>query len=254
MNSSDSASASPLDGPVLIVGDGRMGRALAGALRAAGVPVHGPAGRGEIGADAAIVLLAVPDAAIGEAARVIAPGRLVGHLSGALDLSPLRPHEAFSIHPLMTVTGEGAAFAGVTAALAGSTPRARAVAEALAAALGMTAVVVRDEDRPAYHAAASVAANFLVTLEGLAERLASTAGVGREALVPLVRAAVDNWASRGAVAALTGPVSRGDAATVARQRAAVAERTPHMLTLFDALVVATEDLAVQQRAATAAAP
>ncbi|MFT4213151.1 MAG: DUF2520 domain-containing protein, partial [Microbacterium sp.] len=221
MDSSDS-SALRLDGPVLVVGDGRMGRALVAALSAADVPVQGPAGRGESGADAGIVLLAVPDAAIRVASRAIAPGRLVGHLSGALDLSPLHPHEAFSIHPLTTVTGEGAAFAGVTAALAGATPRARAAAAALAAVLGMTGVVVRDEDRAAYHAAASVAANFLVTLEGLAEQLAATAGVDREALVPLVRAAVDNWASRGAAGALTGPVSRGDAATVARQRAAVA--------------------------------
>ncbi|KAJ1683619.1 hypothetical protein LUZ63_021156 [Rhynchospora breviuscula] len=171
------------------------------------------------------------------------PGRLVGHLSGALDLSVLAPHEGFGIHPLLTVTGAGASFAGVTAALAGSTQRAHAVAAALADVLGMTGVTVRDEDRAAYHAAASIAANFLVTLEGMAEDLAATAGVDRHALVPLVRAAVENWAERGAASALTGPVSRGDDATVARQRAALAERLPDRLTLFDALVDATRDLA-----------
>lgn len=253
MTTSSSSSALRLDGPVLVVGDGRMGRALVAGLEAAGVAVTGPAGRGETGADAGIVLLAVPDAAIADAARAVAPGRLVGHLSGALDLSPLQPHEAFSIHPLMTVTGAGASFAGVTAALAGTTPRAHTTAEALAEALGMTGVAVRDEDRAAYHAAASVAANFLVTLEGLAEQLAATAGVEREALVPLVRAAVENWAARGAAAALTGPVSRGDTATIARQRAAVAERLPERLALFDALVDATRDLAAEQRAGTTAA-
>ncbi|MDQ1130557.1 Rossmann-like and DUF2520 domain-containing protein [Microbacterium sp. SORGH_AS_0888] len=253
MTTSASFSALRLDGPVLVVGDGRMGRALVAALDAAAVPVIGPAGRGETGSDAGIVLLAVPDAAIATAARAIAPGRLVGHLSGALDLSPLQPHEAFSIHPLMTVTGAGASFAGVTAALAGTTPRAHATAAALADVLGMTGVTVRDEDRAAYHAAASVAANFLVTLEGLAERLAATAGVDREALVPLVRAAVDNWAERGAAAALTGPVSRGDAATIARQRQAVAERLPDRVALFDTLVAATQDLAAEQRAGTTAA-
>ncbi|MDQ1082843.1 MULTISPECIES: DUF2520 domain-containing protein [Microbacterium] len=230
-------------GPVLIVGDGRMGRALAGALDAARVPLLGPAGRGETGADAGIVLLAVPDAAIADAARAIAPGRFVGHLSGASDLSPLRGHEAFSIHPLMTVTDAGASFAGVTAALSGSTSRALTIAEALTEVLGMTGVTVRDEDRAAYHAAASIAANFLVTLEGMAEDLAATADVERDALVPLVRAAVANWAEHGAAAALTGPVSRGDDATIARQRQALVERLPERVALFDALVDATRDLA-----------
>lgn len=243
-----------LAGPVLVVGDGRMGRALVAALEGAGVPVAGPAGRGESGADAGIVLLAVPDAEIASAARAIAPGRTVGHLSGSLDLSVLGPHDGFSVHPLMTVTGAGTSFAGVTAALSATSTAAYAVASAVADVLGMTGVEVLDEDRAAYHAAASIAANFLVTLEGMAEHLAATAGVERDALVPLVRAAVDNWAERGAAAALTGPVSRGDAATIERQRRAISERMPERLPLFDALVDATRDLAVVQRAGIETAP
>ncbi len=239
-------------GPVLVVGDGRMGRALVAALRAADVRVLGPAGRGATGADAPVVLLAVPDAEIATAASALAPGRTVGHLSGALDLSVLHPHEAFGLHPLLTVTGAATSFAGVTAAVAGSTPAALDVATGIAGILGMTTVHVRDEDRPAYHAAASVAANFLVTLEGIAEQLAATAGVERSALIPLVRAAVDNWAAHGAAAALTGPVARGDDATVARQRRAVSERLPERLPLFDALVEATRELAAASR--TAAGP
>lgn len=236
-----------LSGPLLVVGDGRMGRALVAALDAAGVPVAGPAGRGESGADAGIVLLAVPDAEIASAARAIAPGRLVGHLSGSLDLSVLHPHHAFSVHPLMTVMGPGTSFAGITAALSATSTEASAVASALAEVLGMTGVEVRDDDRAAYHAAASIAANFLVTLEGMAEELAATAGIEREALVPLVRAAVDNWAERGAASALTGPVSRGDDATIARQRQAIVERLPERVALFDALVDATRDLAATER-------
>jgi predicted short-subunit dehydrogenase-like oxidoreductase (DUF2520 family) len=135
------------------------------------------------------------------------------------------------------------AFAGAGAAVAGSTPRALAIAEQLAARLGMRATTVADEDRAAYHAAASIASNFLVTLEGAAERLAATAGVDRELLAPLVRAAVENWVRLGAGPALTGPVARGDEATVARQRAAVAERAPEFLEAFDALVDATRGLA-----------
>jgi len=104
---------------------------------------------------------------------------------------------------------------------------------------------VADEDRPAYHAAASIASNFLVTLESFAEDLAATAGVPRDALAPLVRATVANWEAHGA-AGLTGPIARGDEATVARQRDAVAERLPERAGLFDALVAATRDLRARE--------
>lgn len=228
---------------MLVVGAGRMGRALVPALAAAGADVSGPAGRGATGEDADVVLLAVPDAAIAAAAAVVAPGRLVGHLSGATGLAPLAPHEAFGLHPLMTVTASGAPFAGAAAAVAGTTERALRTAHEMASALGMRGFVVRDEDRAAYHAAASIASNYLVALEGFAEELAATAGVDRTALVPLVRASVDNWAERGAPAALTGPVARGDHETVRRQRDAVVERLPHRVELFDALTRATRELA-----------
>jgi predicted short-subunit dehydrogenase-like oxidoreductase (DUF2520 family) len=188
-------------------------------------------------------LLCVPDAEIEAAASLLTPGPLVGHCSGATTLAPLAPHEAFSLHPLMTVTPEGARFAGAGAAIAGGTARATALAAELAAALGMHAVVVADEDRAAYHAAASIASNLLVTLEAAAERIAGSAGVNRELLLPLVRATVENWAALGAERALTGPVARGDEATVARQRAAVADRAPDLVPMFDALVEATRTLA-----------
>jgi predicted short-subunit dehydrogenase-like oxidoreductase (DUF2520 family) len=148
----------------------------------------------------------------------------------------------------MTVPATGEpAFAGAGAAVAGTTPRALAVAEELAERLGMRATTVHDEHRAAYHAAASVAANFLVTLQGAAERLAATAGVDRAMLAPLVRAAVENWERLGAADALTGPIARGDEETVARQRAAIAERTPDLLPLFDALADATRALAAAER-------
>jgi predicted short-subunit dehydrogenase-like oxidoreductase (DUF2520 family) len=173
----------------------------------------------------------------------------VGHCSGATALDVLAPHERFLLHPLMTVTSQGADFAGAGAAVAGSSARALAWAQRLAGALELTAVRVEEADRPAYHAAASVASNFLVTLEAMAERLAASAGVSRELLVPLVRATVDNWAQLGAARALTGPVARGDELTVARQREAVARRTPELLNLFDALVQATRELAASDRSA-----
>ena len=231
-------------GPVVVVGAGRMGTALVARLREAGVPVRGSERRGEPAADGAVVLLAVPDAAIADAARAVAPGRLVGHLSGATTLAPLAPHEGFSVHPLMTVTGPEARFEGVSAAIAGSTPRALETARALAQALGMRPAEVADADRIAYHAAASIASNFLVTLEHTAATLAASAGIGRDALVPLVRASVENWAAHGSHA-LTGPIARGDEQIVAAQRQAVAERLPEALALFDALTVATRRLAAR---------
>lgn len=77
----------------------------------------------------------------------------------------------------------------------------------------MRPIDVRKGDRTAYHAAASVAANFTVTVLGLAEDLASTVGLDRDAYLPLVEAAVRNWAQAGAAEALTGPVARGDERT-----------------------------------------
>ena len=229
---------------IAIVGAGRLGTALAAALRAGRHDVLGPLGRDEGHGDAPVVLLCVPDGEIATAAAAIAAGPLVGHCSGATGLDVLAPHEAFSLHPLMTVPAgaPAAVFAGAGCAIDGTTPRAFAAAQALATALGMRATRVADEDRAAYHAAASIASNFLVTLEGAAERLAATAGVDRALLAPLVRATVENWAARGAESALTGPIARGDEDTVARQRAAIEERAPDLLPLFDALVDATRAL------------
>jgi predicted short-subunit dehydrogenase-like oxidoreductase (DUF2520 family) len=239
----DSFSDTPGCARLAVVGRGRLGTALARALRGAGYEVDGPLGRGADGAGADAVLLCVPDGELASAASRVAPDRLVGHCSGATGLDALAPHEAFSLHPLMTVTLNGARFEGAGAAIAGSSPRAIGLAAELAFALGMRAVEIGDRDRPAYHAAASIASNFLITLEAAAERLASSAGADRALLVPLVRATVENWATLGPERALTGPVARGDEATVARQRAAVAERAEDLLPLFDALVQATTALA-----------
>src|SRR5947207_2897909 len=83
----------------------------------------------------------------------------------------------------------------------------------------------------------------LLCVPDAAERLGAVAGVERTLFVPLVRAAVENWARLGGRRALTGPIVRGDAATAARQRDAVAARTPELLPLWDALTEATRALA-----------
>lgn len=222
-----------------------MGVAITSALRAAGLEVRGPAGRGATGSGAAIVLLCVPDREIASAAAAVAPGPVVGHLSASADLALLAPHERFSMHPLLSVVGAGARFQGATAAVDGSSPHATAVATALAERLGMRPRSIAPEQRALYHAAASAASNFLVTVEGMAEQLAAHVGLEREALAPLVRATVENWCALGAQRALTGPIARGDVQTAERQRAAVMRAAPAYAALWDALATATRALASQ---------
>ena len=234
-----------------VVGAGRLGTSLARALRAAGLEVDGPVGRGEVPRGDAIVLC-VPDAEIPAAAEIVtgaAPD--VGHTSGATRLTALEPAgvEGFGLHPLQTFTGEEGpeAFEGAGCAIAGSSPDALAVAEELALALGMKPFEIDDRGRAAYHAAASVASNFLVTLKAAAERIAAGADLqpaqARELLAPLVRQTVENWAALGPERALTGPVARGDEATVAAQRAAIEQTAPELVPFFDLMVEHTRELA-----------
>lgn len=229
--------------PLAIVGAGRLGGVLARAFRAADVDVIGPLGRRADTGRAAVVLLCVPDEQIAAAAAAVTPGPLVGHCSGATGLQPLEPHKRFSMHPLTTITGGEDELRGAGAAIDGCSPEARTCALALARALGLRAFEVAPQDRPAYHAAASMASNFLLALEAAAEQVAAGTGLQRQLLVPLVRRTVQNWAALGPQRALTGPIVRGDGTTVAAQRAAVAERAPQLLELFDALCRVTQQLA-----------
>ena len=188
-----------------VVGAGRLGGALAGALREAGVAVEGPARRGEVPAGCDAIVLCVPDGEIAAAAATVAGAApLVGHTSGATPLTALAPAAAFGLHPLQTFapdSGGLAAFSGAGCAVAGSTAEALAFAADLARTLGMTPFEIDDEGRAAYHAAASVASNFLVTLLAAAERIAAGAGLepaeARALLVPLLRRTVDNVAELG---------------------------------------------------------
>jgi predicted short-subunit dehydrogenase-like oxidoreductase (DUF2520 family) len=231
---------------VAIVGKGRLGTALASALRAAGVEVEGPFGRGAVPrgfpADE-IVLLAVPDDAIESVAAAIAVGPIVGHCSGVQPLDVLGPHDGCSLHPLLSVTQTTSRFDGAACAVAGRSAEALGAALWLATTLGMEPVEVTDASRPTYHAAASIASNYLVTLEDAAEQLATSTGIERRHLARLAQSALDNWARLGGPEALTGPIARGDEATVARQREATGERAPHLLPLWDAMAEATRAVA-----------
>ncbi len=225
---------------VLVVGPGRLGTVLARALAAASVVALGPVGRDDALPQADIALLAVPDAQIADAARrARAHAPLVGHVSGATPLTDVD----FGLHPLQTFTGSEApdVFHGLGVAVSGRTPHALATAIGLARTLGAEPFEIDDAHRAEYHAAASFASNFVLTVLDAAERLGRDAGLDRAYLAPLVRRTVDNWVADGAASALTGPIARGDTATVERQRAAAS--AAGLGPLYDALADATRDLA-----------
>lgn len=225
---------------VLVLGGGRLGAVLARALHAASLVTLGPFGRDDALPDADIALLAVPDAQIADAARrARAHAPLVGHVSGATALTDVD----FGLHPLQTFTGDEtpAVFHDLGVAVSGRTPHALATAIGLARTLGADPFEIYDAHRAEYHAAASFASNFVLTVLDAAERLARDAGVDRARLAPLVHRTVDNWVAVGAAPALTGPISRGDTAIVERQRAAAS--AAGRAALFDALATETRRLA-----------
>ena len=251
------AGPKPLD-RVAIIGRGRVGNTLARAAQRAGIEVSSGGREDALAAclGAGAVLLCVPDDSIEEAAATIAPAvpavPLVGHTSGATGLDALAPAvergaEAFGMHPLQTVPDGEADLADAPCAVSGSSPEAVAFASGLAEALGMRPFELPEGSRAVYHAAASIASNFLVTVQAEAEALAASAGIegvdARQMLGPLVRTTGENWIALGSARALTGPVARGDQATVAAQRAAIASQRPQLEPLFDALVERTQALA-----------
>ena len=123
------------------------------------------------------------------------------------------------------------------------------MARELALALGMRPFEIPEEARDAYHAAASVASNFLVALEETAVEILDRLDIeeARELLAPLVLRTAANWADRGALA-LTGPIARGDEQTVERHRMALAELDPELLELYDALAARCRAVAARSEA------
>jgi len=211
---------------VRIIGGGRAGGSFATALAAAGWQVE-VIRRGEPVVDAAqgvdLVLLCVPDGAIAGLAATLEPDdhALVAHCAGSLGLEVLAPAvRPASVHPLVALPDaeRGAvALQGAWFAVAGD-DEVRHVVDSL----GGHAVEVDDEHRALYHAAAVIASNHLVALMGQVERLAARIGVPLEAFLGLVRGTIEHVAELGAAQALTGPVARGDWATVARHLEALA--------------------------------
>jgi predicted short-subunit dehydrogenase-like oxidoreductase (DUF2520 family) len=217
---------------VNVIGSGRVGSAVAARLRERGVAVR-PDG-------AELVLLCVPDTAVAEVATSLPTGPWVAHVSGATRLSALDPHtRRFSVHPLQTFTTQRGPeqLDGAWAAVTAETDEARAVALWLAETLGLRPFELADDARTLYHAGAVFASNYVVTLQRAASRLFELAGAPPEALEPLLRRTIDNGFD------LTGPISRGDWATVDAHLQEIRAKAPELDHLYETLAGATLALA-----------
>ena len=213
---------------VRVIGRGRVGTALAARLEARDLVVSDD--------DPELVMLCVPDAAIADVARQVPVGPWVAHVSGATPLASLAPHtQRFSVHPLQTFTRDRGdeQFDGAWAAVTGENVESIGRAIWLADLLGLRPFLLADEDRAAYHAGAAIASNYLVTLYRSAARLFESAGAPAEALVPLMRRTIDNGFQ------LTGPIARGDAATIEAHLDAIRRQAPDLEPMYRALAAAT---------------
>jgi predicted short-subunit dehydrogenase-like oxidoreductase (DUF2520 family) len=214
---------------VTIIGaGGRAGSAIAGRLRERGVTLAAD--------EAELVVLCVPDTAIRDVASSLGTGPWVAHVSGATPLSALEPHvRRFSVHPLQTlVKSRGPEqLDGAYAAVTAETDEAHERALWLARTLGLEPFTLADEARTLYHAGAVIASNYLVTLYRAAASLFDEAGAPPEALVPLMRHTIENGFE------LTGPIARGDWATVDAHLAALHETRPEIEPLYRMLAEVT---------------
>jgi predicted short-subunit dehydrogenase-like oxidoreductase (DUF2520 family) len=220
----------------------------------------------DVVAESDLVLLAVPDDELRPLVAGLAetgawrPGQLVAHTSGALGIGALDPAAArgvlpLALHPVMTFVGRPEDIDRLDGALFGVTAddELRPVAESLVLEMGGEPVWVPETARGLYHAALSIGSNHLVTIVADALGLLGDAGVETPSrlLAPLVSASLDN-ALRLGDGALTGPVSRGDVATVVTHLRTLAERAPQVLPAYRAMALRTAERARDSDRITAA--
>lgn len=215
---------------VRIIGPGRAGTSLHRALTRAHWPVEPLAGRGDdlrvAAHDVDLVVIATPDAVVAAVAAGIEPDEraVVAHLSGSLGLAPLAGHRrAAVLHPLVALPDPDRGADRLVGAWFGLAATGDPLVEEIVEELHGRVVRVEEDHWSRYHAAAVMASNHLVALLGQVERVAAAAGSPLEAFLDLARGAVDDVAALGPAGALTGPVRRGDTATVERHLAALPE-------------------------------
>lgn len=264
------SSLAPVDRPARLavgaIGAGRVGAVLTAALSRAGhravavsavsresvrraadlVPGADRLPPDRVAAVVDLLLLAVPDDDLPDLVRGLAaagtlrPGTLIAHTSGAHGIEVLRPLVAvgalpLALHPVMTFTGTEVDLQRLTGACFGvtTTVELRPVAEGLVIEMGSEPVWIEERLRPLYHSALAFGANNLITLVNQSAELLRGAGVEQPThmLGPLLGAALDNGLRHGD-AALTGPVARGDAGTVAAHLTALQAHAPEAVAAY----------------------
>ncbi|WP_411277884.1 DUF2520 domain-containing protein [Gaiella sp.] len=213
---------------VNVIGNGRTGSAISARLVERGLSFDA--------ATPDLVLLCVPDRAIGAVAGEIATGPWVAHVSGATPLAALEPHSRrFGVHPLQTFTLRRGPeqLDGAWAAVTAENDEGRIAGTWLAKTLGLRPFPLVDENRAIYHAGAAIASNYLVTLRHAAGALLDAAGAPPEALDPLMTRTIENDFE------LTGPIERGDWETIDRHLAAIRATRPDLEAMYRALADAT---------------
>jgi predicted short-subunit dehydrogenase-like oxidoreductase (DUF2520 family) len=203
-----------------------------------------------------VYLIATPDGAIETSTeRLVAAGCVdescvVVHCSGAESSELLKSARqagaaAASAHPLMTFTTQPMPmenFTGTYCAIEGDA-RACSCIGTLFSELGANIINLSTGQKLLYHAAATFASNYLITMMQMAieihESLAIQPEVSREMLAPLARRSLENAIALGPRAAMTGPIARGDAELVERQFTALEAANPRVATLYRALAAST---------------
>ncbi len=272
-----------------ILGLGKVGTALGYLLRSAGYKIVAVADRlpenlrrgvtytggrtfsdvAEAASLASCILIATTDDDIAPVCEditrrgAVTAGKKVIHLSGAggLDLlDAARQAGAFvaSIHPLQSFATVEGAIKSIPGSTFGITADAalKEWSVCLVRDLGGHPFFVAEEDKPLYHAAACLASNYLTTLMYAVEQIYLSLGIGEkealQAFWPLVQGTLTNIETSGAVQALTGPIARGDAETIARHLAAFREKLPQLLPLYCVLGLQTVELGLAKKTLTSA--
>ena len=220
--------------------------------------------------DADVILLSVPDDVVENVAQKLAKisraalakksrATIILHTSGALDhrvLAPLARRGAAtgSMHPMQTFSGRAAPrLQGVIFSIEGA-PAACAAAQKIARSLGATPVIIKSHHKPAYHASGTVVAGHALALVESATQMLLQIGFTRrrasQALLPLIRQMLDNYESLGPHAAWTGPLSRGDYATISKHAKALSRFPREFQDAYRALALLSAHVLSKKPAAT----
>ncbi|MFO7569186.1 MAG: DUF2520 domain-containing protein [Smithellaceae bacterium] len=208
------------------------------------------------------ILITTPDdmilSACGEIARNPAiRDKHVFHMSGAGSLNLLSPAKkagasVASIHPLQSFSSVEGAMANLPGSYFGVTADTRSKKMALRIIVDLQGkpLIISPRQKPLYHAAACVASNYFVTLMYVVESLCQTAGINandaQKAFLPLVAGSLNNIGQNGALRALTGPIARGDVATIQKHIAALGQSAQDLLPLYTEMGRLTVTIALEK--------